>query len=112
MLECFIYNSNTSSVLGLEILGILCLTLHLHHDNSGLVTNLCLFHLAATFARSFQESLPRHVQHVAGRSLKTAMSGGWMSVAGGMGGLAQKYAGPRAGEVVDDGGWGDFQVLG
>ena len=35
-----------------------------------------------------------------------------MSVAGGMGGLAQKYAGPRAGEVVDDGGWGDFQVLG
>lgn len=32
-----------------------------------------------------------------------------MSVAGGMGGLAQKYAGPRAGEVVDDGGWGDFQ---
>eukprot|EP00656_Telonema_subtile_P036082 TRINITY_DN40048_c0_g1_i1.p1 TRINITY_DN40048_c0_g1~~TRINITY_DN40048_c0_g1_i1.p1 ORF type:complete len:296 (-),score=80.01 TRINITY_DN40048_c0_g1_i1:366-1253(-) len=30
-------------------------------------------------------------------------------VKGGMGGIAQKYDGPRAGHGQDDGGWGDFQ---
>lgn len=34
-------------------------------------------------------------------------SGGWATVAGGMGGIAERYRGPRAGE--DDGGWDDFE---